>query len=341
MRPWRADAVTRTIAAPVAPGLARAGPTAKVNLCDKLDTSHPSSKHAPRASSSPTTFGSSRNRLVVLLMTILALVACSGDTEPSTTPAPAAPSTPSPTVPATTTTTLAPAARAAAELAAAEAAIHDPATPDDAMDQWGQVQQAAIRELVFHPELEADALALLPADVRAAADAHLAAAKDLTALNGPVEVDRPLPHWRIVPPEPAAVLLAHYRDAEAATGVPWEYLAAVHLVETRMGRIRGDSSAGARGPMQFIPSTWEIYGQGGDIESTRDSIHAAARLLRASGARTDMAAALFSYNNSNRYVRAVTVYARQMEADERTYLAYHGWQVYYGERLLPEGTIIP
>ena len=123
--------------------------------------------------------------------------------------------------------------------------------------------------------------------------------------------------------------------------MPWEYLAAIHLVETRMGRIRGDSSAGARGPMQFIPTTWDIYGEGGDIESTRDSIHAAARLLRANGARTDMAAALFRYNNATRYVRAVTVYAQQMEADERTYLAYHGWQVYYGPRLLPEGTVTP
>jgi len=93
--------------------------------------------------------------------------------------------------------------------------------------------------------------------------------------------------------------------------------------------------------MQFIPTTWDMYGEGGDIESTNDSIHAAARKLRADGARTDMDGALFAYNNSNRYVQAVTVYARQMEADERSYLAYHGWQVYYGPRLLAEGTVIP
>jgi len=286
-------------------------------------------------------------RFLALLLIALALAACGGADEDSTTPAPAPTTTggaqPVPPVQPTSgpTTTLAPAARVAATIESVETAIRNPATPDADMDRLGQEQQAAYRELLANPDWEAEAVALLPDRLRPVADAHLAAGKDLTALNGPVDPDRPLPRWRIVAPEPAATLLAHYKDAEASVGVPWEYLAAIHLVETRMGRIRGDSTAGARGPMQFIPTTWDIYGEGGDIESTRDSIHAAARLLRANGARTDMAGALFSYNNSNRYVRAVSVYAQQMEADERTYLAYHGWQVYYGPRLLPEGTVLP
>jgi membrane-bound lytic murein transglycosylase B len=119
--------------------------------------------------------------------------------------------------------------------------------------------------------------------------------------------------------------------------VPWQYLAAIHLVESRMGRIRGESSAGAQGPMQFLPSTWAVYGGGGDINSYHDAILAAARYLRANGAPADMDNALFRYNPSSRYVRAVSAYAGQMKADERAYLGYYHWQVYYFGTWLPEG----
>jgi hypothetical protein len=181
----------------------------------------------------------------------------------------------------------------------------------------------------------------VPEPLRGTVEANVAAGRELRALNGPVEPDRPLPKWHIVAPDPAEELVPIYKAAGAAAGgVPWEYLAAIHLVETRMGRIKGDSTAGAQGPMQFIPSTWAVYGRGGDITSNRDSIYAAARFLRATGAPADMARALRAYNNSARYVRAVTAYAEQMAADERAYLGYHAWQVYYGTRLLPEGTVI-
>jgi membrane-bound lytic murein transglycosylase B len=104
-----------------------------------------------------------------------------------------------------------------------------------------------------------------------------------------------------------------------------------------MGRIRGTSSAGARGPMQFLPATWRRYGGGGDIHVTGDAVLAAGRLLRANGAPADMARALYAYNPSRRYVRAVTAYAEQMRADRRAFLGYYQWQVYYGDILLPEG----
>ena len=39
--------------------------------------------------------------------------------------------------------------------------------------------------------------------------------------------------------------------------------------------------------------------------------------------------ALHRYNNDPRYVRAVRAYAGLMAADERAYLAFHAWEVYF------------
>lgn len=276
---------------------------------------------------------------------VLGLAGCGGGDDAAvgrspegstTTPSTAAPA-------ATTTTTTAPraldsAAAVAAEITAAETSIRDPSTPEAALPALGQAQQRAYRTLVDHPDWDAEVAALVPPAIRPVVAAHVSAGRDRAALT-PYREGSPMPKWRIVAPDPPGVLLSHYRAAAEATGVPWAYLAAIHLVETAMGRIQGDSSAGAQGPMQFIPSTWAIYGQGGDIRSNRDSIHAAARMLRANGAPANMARALYAYNPDNRYVRAVTVYAEQIEADVRTYLAYHGWQVYFGPHLLPEGWV--
>jgi hypothetical protein len=61
--------------------------------------------------------------------------------------------------------------------------------------------------------------------------------------------------------------------------------------------------------------------------------------LRAQGscAPVDMAAALYAYNSSRRYVRAVSAYAGQLRANQRVFLGYYHWQVFCGETLLPEG----
>ena len=277
-------------------------------------------------------------RLIALVLAAAALAGCSDDTPVTIGRSPT--STAASTAAPTTTTTLATAATVAASIVAAETAIRSPPTPASDLATLGQTQQIAYRALAMHPEWDAEVLSIVPSGLRSTVEANVAAGRELGALTPSPEPDTPLPKWRIVAPDPADQLLGLYRAAGTAAGVPWQYLAAIHLVETRMGRIKGDSSAGAQGPMQFIPTTWDIYGQHGDITSNRDAIFAAGRLLRAAGAPADMARALRGYNNSARYVRAVTAYAREIEADERADLGYDVWQVYYGARLLPEGTVI-
>jgi SLT domain-containing protein len=150
-----------------------------------------------------------------------------------------------------------------------------------------------------------------------------------------------LPAWHVDPPIPADELMGDYHAAEAATGVGWNYLAAINLVETRFGSVNGVSTAGAQGPMQFLPSTFAGYGQGGDIHSPRDSIMAAGRFLAASGFANNPDGALFAYNNSNNYVRAVDQYASLIGADPAAFATFYRWDVYFattaGDVLLPIG----
>jgi len=226
----------------------------------------------------------------------------------------------------------------ASQMVSAERAIRDSSVTGADLAWFGHLQQLTYRKLAAVPALRDAVLAALPADLMAAATANADATADLraTVVPGPN-----LPTtWRIVEPAPLDDLARYYREAEAEFGVPWSYLAAIHLVETRMGRIRGTSTAGAQGPMQFIPATWARYGEG-DINSNLDSIRAAARYLRANGAPANMANALFRYNQSQRYVRAVTAYAEVMRADPDAYRGYYEWQVYYlttrGDILLPVG----
>jgi membrane-bound lytic murein transglycosylase B len=110
-----------------------------------------------------------------------------------------------------------------------------------------------------------------------------------------------------------------------------------------MGRIASHSDAGAQGPMQFMPSTWARYGLGGDIDDPHDAVLGAAHYLAANGGTSDagLDRALHRYNDDDRYVRAVRAYAGLMQADERAYLGFHAWVVYYrttqGRVLLPAG----
>lgn len=238
------------------------------------------------------------------------------------------PGTTESTLPATT---LAPAGAPEVEFAAAlvaiEQAITDPATPPDVLASTARQQQLAYRAWSGHPEWDGAVFAGIPTDVAATARLHLDARRAFLGMA--TRLSDTLPAWEIVEPVPAAELLAYYQEAEAQSGVGWEYLAAINLVETGMGRIRGLSTAGAQGPMQFLPSTFAQWGQGGDINNPRDAILAAGRFLADKGAPTDMAAALYFYNNHDNYVAAVTAYATLMQRKPRNYYAFHAWEIQY------------
>jgi soluble lytic murein transglycosylase-like protein len=207
-----------------------------------------------------------------------------------------------------------------------ESAIRDPNVKGAQLVYVGHLQQLLLGRLADYPEWKDPVLAALPAVQAASVRLSIEAGKQLRSMGGAIPTR--LPDWKIVEPAPIEQLLTYYKEAQDTFGIDWQYLAAIHLVETRMGRIRGLSSAGAQGPMQFMPATWAMYGKG-DINDTHDAILGAARYLKAAGAPGNMQRALFAYNHAQAYVNALVAYADAMKLDANAYRGYHGWQVYY------------
>ena len=229
-------------------------------------------------------------------------------------------------------------AQLADDLVADELAIRDPSTPQPALVAAAHRQQAAYRAIARHPDWDAIVAPRIPPPLTDAYSRNLDARRQLAAMTPAKDT---VPPWRIQPPAPAEELLGYYREAEAASGVGWNYLAAINLIETRFGSIAGDSTAGAQGPMQFLPATFAGYGEGGDIRSPRDSIMAAGRYLAANGFAGDPDHAIYRYNHADEYVRAVNQYAAVLAADPAAFAGYYNWDVYYvttaGDVLLPIG----
>lgn len=233
----------------------------------------------------------------------------------------------------------------ACQLRDAQRVVDDPRATPTELATAGRIGETAYQHLGEHPEWDAQVLAGLAPPVREQVRLAVDAYRQLLALAGPPSAN--LPAWRVVDPLPAVTLRDLYARAQQRFGVDWTVLAGINLVETRMGRVIGLSSAGAQGPMQFMPATWADYGLGGDVWDSHDAIMGAANYLAANGATRpgQLDHAIQRYNHDVRYVRAVRDYAAMMAADPRAFLGLHAWPVDYrtaaGTITLPTGYAEP
>jgi hypothetical protein len=120
-----------------------------------------------------------------------------------------------------------------------------------------------------------------------------------------------------------AAYLRLYLEAARRYGLDWAILAGIGKLECDHGRDPDPScthegavnQAGAGGPMQFLASTWRVYGVDGDGDGRvdrwdpADAIFGAANYLRASGAPQSYSRALYAYNHSPSYVSEVQRWA--------------------------------
>ena len=110
--------------------------------------------------------------------------------------------------------------------------------------------------------------------------------------------------------------------AKYCPGLPWTVLAAIGQIESGDRADPGVSSAGAMGPMQFLPSTWAAWGitafgeQGPpNIMDPFDAVPSAARYLCAAGGATaaGLPSAIFAYNHADWYVTEVLALAKEYQ----------------------------
>jgi hypothetical protein len=136
------------------------------------------------------------------------------------------------------------------------------------------------------------------------------------AQAGPESVTTP------VPGESDSWVPLARKAAATCPGLPSSVLVAIGRVESSLGLQTWTSTAGAMGPMQFLPSTWAAYGVDGDgdgaiyVMNPADALHGAAHLLCANGGGDParLASALWNYNHSDDYVTQVLALSRLVGA---------------------------
>jgi Transglycosylase SLT domain len=150
---------------------------------------------------------------------------------------------------------------------------------------------------------------------------HIAGqAAQLISLRSQLPLDSRAGHGR------PANYLQLFRDsaAEFCPGMSWTVLAAIGQIESGDQSNPGVSSAGALGPMQFLPSTWAewgiaAFGETGppNIMDPFDAVPSAARLLCAAGGGTPagLPGAIFAYNHATWYVNEVLALAAEYARD--------------------------
>jgi hypothetical protein len=248
-------------------------------------------------------------------------------TVPATTTAPPVPAAPDgrryPTVPDTLEA-------AAARLDEVETELRSIDPTDPGWADLAHEEQMLYRTIGRRPAWIPDVVAAVAPEHRQTVTLHLAARRAIAGIGHGGSGGPPtnVPAWAILEPLPLDRLEELYRSAEAETGIDWTFLAAINFIETGFGRIDGLSTAGAQGPMQFLPTTWEEVSDG-DIHDPADAIPAAARYLVRRGGPGDMHRALRGYNNSDSYVAAVTHYANLFRSDPVALAATHAWEIHY------------
>jgi Transglycosylase SLT domain len=110
----------------------------------------------------------------------------------------------------------------------------------------------------------------------------------------------------------------YHRSGHTCPHLDWALLAAIGKVESNHGRdpnSRVPNSAGARGPMQFLPATFDGVrarhpGVGPNVYNPAHAIPAAAHMLCDNGVRSGQVySAVWSYNHADWYVRKVQAQA--------------------------------